>query len=353
MSTKFNIGSVPVGSGLPAQCIAEIGANHDGNASRASRMVRAVAETGAKLVKFQFYTAEELVADASRVARYGPEGAQREEPVGKMFDRLSLPREVMRDLFEEARSLGLEPFATPFSEKGADELVEMGAVCIKIASSDVNHLPLLRHVASMGRPVLLSLGKCTLAEADEAICCLQDNGCRELAILHCVASYPSPMHEMNLKLIPALAGMYPDCVVGFSDHSIGLTAAIAAAAMGASIVEKHVTLSRDDVGPDHWFSMEMDELRDLVQALNDVHAAMGTSRKRILPSEAWGRKMGVRSLVTARDLPAGHVLQKEDLKAVRPGGGITPGFLETVTGMRLGVDVPANTPLMWEMLKAS
>jgi N,N'-diacetyllegionaminate synthase len=344
----FILEGVPIGGGAAAQVLPEIGANHDGSRERLLRMVQAVAAAGARLVKFQFYTAAELVSDPERVISVGAPGRTHVETVGSMFDRLAVPRELMREAFTVARESGLVPLATPFSEAGADFLAELGTPAFKVASSDVNHLPFLRHLARLGKPVFLSVGKATLAEVDEAVETLEVAGCRDLAILHCVASYPSPMEEMNLRVIPALAGMYPECVVGFSDHSLGLTAAVAAVALGASVVEKHVTLSREGEGPDHWFSLEMEELARLVRAVADVGVAMGSARKRVLPSEAMGRQRGIRSLVTKRALRTGEIIAPGDLVILRPGGGIAPKYLAHVQGMRIGKDVGAGMTLCWE-----
>lgn len=344
----FILDGVPIGGGAAAQVLPEIGANHDGCRKKLLQMVRAVAATGAQLVKFQFYTASELVSDPERIIAIGPPTRTRDEPVGAMFDRLALSREAMREAFSLARELGLVPLATPFSEAGADFLNELGTPAFKVASSDVNHLPFLRHLAAFGKPIFLSVGKSTLAEVDEAVGTLEEAGCTDLVVLHCVASYPSPMSEMNLRVIPALAGIYPECVVGFSDHSLGLTAAVAAVALGAAVVERHVTLSREDVGPDHWFSLEMNELSELVKAVADVGVAMGSARKRVFPSEAAGRERGIRSLVTRRELKAGEVVTAEDLTILRPGGGIAPKFYAEVRGMRLGRDVAKGAPLHWE-----
>lgn len=331
--------------------VAEIGANHDGSVKKAEDMVRAVAEAGVKAVKFQFYTAAELVADGDRIVEWGPPRKRVREPVGAMFDRLALSLEALRDLFALARELGLTPFATPFSEQGANHLMELDVPCFKVAASDVTHLPLLKHLAGLGRPIILSLGKCTLAEADQAVECLFVNGCRNLALLHCVAAYPSRMDQMNLRVIPALQQTYPECVVGFSDHSAGVVAAVAAVALGACIIEKHVTLDKTAAGPDHWFSLDMQELAQLVQMVRDADLSLGHPRKQVLLCEQGGRENAIRSLVAARDLKAETVLQTGDLKALRPGTGISPAFAEMVTGLALRRDLRQNEILTWDAFK--
>lgn len=333
--------------------IAEIGANHDGNIVRAHQMVDATAEAGATFVKFQLYAAEELSSEPLRVVRWGPPGRQREETVGTMFSRLAVPPQAMAELFAHAREKGMVPFASPFSERGIDLLVEINAPILKIASSDVNHLPMLAYAASTGLPIVLSVGKSTLSEVDEAVRCLEENGCKEVALLHCVATYPSPIEEMNLRVISMLQAAYPEHIIGFSDHSLGLTVPIAAATLGARIIEKHVTLSRDDEGPDHWFSLEMEELAQLVQAVRDVEFALGSSRKRIALSEEVGRQRATRSIVASVNLPAGTVLRSEHMLCTRPGGGISPGAMEVIAGMALTRSVAAGQQLSWQDFKVN
>ncbi|NEQ36715.1 MAG: pseudaminic acid synthase [Okeania sp. SIO3I5] len=347
----FVIGKIPVGNNAAPLVVAEIGANHDGDVKKAELMLRQVAATGAKAVKFQTYTAEELVADSQRFINWGPPGKEQKERIGEVFKRLTLPREAHADIFQLARELGLEVFSTPFSEDGVDFLMTLDVPCFKVAASDVNHLPMLRHIARTGKPVLLSLGKCTLSEADTAITTLFENGCQELCIMHCISQYPSPMEEMNLRVIPTLATLYPECVIGFSDHSLGITAPIAAVALGARVIEKHVTLNQDDFGPDHWFSLNMEQLQGLVNGVNEAYVALGHPRKRVVACENHERKTSVRSLVLRHPVTAGHQLQPEDLKIVRPGGGITPEFLDVVVGMKVSSDLAENTVLQWEMFK--
>lgn len=347
MTASIQLGRHTVSDDLPPQVIAEIGANHDGSVEKASEMVRAVAHTGAGLVKFQHYAAEELVADLDRETTWGPAHHRVREKVGDMFNRLSLPRDALRELFAEARSLGLEPFATPFSERGADELMELDVACFKVAASDVTHLPLLGHLAQLGRPVVLSLGKCTMGEADAAIEHLWDNGCRELAILHCVATYPSPMEEMNLRVIPQFRALYPECVVGFSDHSLGTTAAVAAVALGARLVEKHVTLDTATPGPDHWFSLDMAGLSSLANETASAYAALGQGRKRVLACEQHGKAYATRSLVARRAVASGARLTRDDLKIVRPGTGLAPYLMDVVVGMDLKRSLEPNDVLTW------
>lgn len=331
--------------------IAEIGANHNGDPATARKMLDAIADTGAKLVKFQLYTADELVADTEIEVTWGPPGNTTTESVGAMFDRISLPAKAYPSLFQYARTLGLIPFATPFSEDGVEYLESLKVPLYKIASSDVSHLKLLKSIARTGKPVILSVGKSTLADVDLAVNCLRENNCTKLAILHCVASYPTPMEEMNLRNINLLKTIYPDAVIGFSDHSQGITAAIASVAIGARIIEKHVTLDQDMNGPDHWFSLSMNQLKSLVSSVNDACVALGSPTKRVQDSEVRGRQIATRSLIAVTDLPEGHIMTHSDVKIVRPGTGIEPRLLDAVIGLRLTKPLTANHPITWDVFK--
>ena len=344
----FTIGDRRIGQGFPVFIVAEIGANHNGDPALAARTVEAAARTGADAVKFQTYTAADLVADVERIVTWGPPGKQRSEPVGGMFDRLSLPREAHKDLFDLARSLGLVAFSAPFSLDAARFLAGIDVPCFKIASSDVTYLDLLREVAAFGKPVLLSTGKSTLAEVDRAVTTLTEGGCQEIALLHCVATYPAPFEDTNLRVISTLSAIYPHAVIGLSDHSQGTTACLGAVALGASIIEKHFTLSRDLEGPDHWFSADPEEMKRLVDETRVLESALGTPWKRITPSEEKGRNLGTRSLVLAQSVTAGTAITEDHLKVLRPGWGIHPYDKDKVIGLRVQSDLPAGTVLKWE-----
>lgn len=340
-----------IGDGCEPLFIAEIGANHNGDPTKAERMLRRLAEMGAEAVKFQLYASEELVADGDRIVTWGPRGRQQSEPIGQLFDRLSLSRDSMAELLAIGRELELLTFATPFSEGSADFLAEQGVPCFKIAASDVGHVQLLRHVAQTGIPVLLSLGKCTIAETERAVETLRSNGCRQLGLMHCVAAYPAPIDEMHLRTVGLLKELYTDAVIGLSDHSIGTTAAIVSVALGGALVEKHVTESRADNGPDHWFSMEIDEVPRLQQQMKEASLVLGTPRSGILKCELTERKTSTRSLVASRNIPVGAAITPADIKIVRPGTGIEPMFLDAVLGLSTTREITENTPLTWNCFK--
>jgi sialic acid synthase SpsE len=344
----FNIGCREIGKESPIFIVAEIGANHNGDPLLAKEMIKAAAAAAVDAVKFQIYTSASLLADADRIISWGPPGKEKSEPIGEMFDRLALPPDSYEDLFSFAKSLGLIAFATPFSIEEAHFLAELNVPCYKIASSDVSYLDLLREVARYRKPILLSLGKSTLGEVDEAIRTLLSAGCEDLALLHCVAQYPAPINEMNLRTISALSAIYPECVVGLSDHSLGITPCLGAIALGAKIVEKHFTLDHHLEGPDHWFSSDLNEMRQLVKEVRLLESALGQPGKGILPCEKQERVTSTRSLVLKTGLKAGTAVTEENLKIVRPGWGIHPHDKEKIIGLKVQYDLPTNTVLKWD-----
>ncbi|MEM9964839.1 MAG: N-acetylneuraminate synthase family protein [Asticcacaulis sp.] len=340
-----------IGEGQPCFIIAEIGANHDGDLSRARDMIAQAAEYGVDAVKLQLYTAGELLADPERVILHGEPGEEVSEPIGALFDRLVVPREACEDLFDYARSLGLIPFATPFSPEGAAHLGGIGMPLFKVAASDLCYFDMIDEIARWGKPTILSAGKCTLAEIDLSVSHARKAGIEGLGLLHCVAQYPAPHAEMKLSTIPVLKALYPDCVVGLSDHSIGIASALGAVALGAKIIEKHVTYDKNAPGPDHWFSADPAEMALLVREVRALEAALPGVRQGVLDCERHERETSVRSLVTARAVKAGDVLRKADLKAVRPGTGIHPADQEKIIGLRVPRDLAANHVLSWTDFK--
>jgi N,N'-diacetyllegionaminate synthase len=333
------------------EVVPEIGANHGGDVGTAHTMVEALSAAGAECVKFQIYSAEELVADTDRIGTWGPPGGGTEEAIGSMFDRLSLPWGALDELFAHVRELGMEPFATPFSVRGLDKLLALKVNRLKIASSDVGHRSFLREAAMTGLPIILSLGKATLADADLAVAALEDGGATDVTLLHCVAAYPAPINEANLLVLNTLRSAFPQCAIGYSDHTQGYVAAIVAVALGATMVERHVTLDPLRSGPDEWFSLPISEFASFKQSLEQAAASLGSSRKSVTPCELKGRVNGTRSIFAVRDLPTGWVLAEDDLKVVRPGVGLAPEHMTAVIGLPLKRSVAKNTPLDWQMFK--
>lgn len=324
--------------------VAEIGANHDGDPKKAHRLVDEMADAGADAVKFQLYTAAQLVADSDRVVQWGPPGQQQREAVGKMFDRIALPRQAYPEIFAHCRECGMEPFATVFDPADIDFVLTLGQRLFKVSSGDVNYKNLLEAISGTGKPTLISGGKCNLGELIRAMEVLE-RGCVELCIMHCVAAYPAPVDEGNLRVLLGYAAQFPKAALGFSDHTQGLTCALGAIALGALVVEKHVTYDNEAVGPDHWFSATGTEFADLANQCRALYKALGSSQKKILPCEDSGAKFGRRSIVASRDLPAGHRLAHNDLAFLRPGTGIDPFDEDMIIGTVCKRNIKKNTLL--------
>lgn len=352
MSTSIPLSGTDkkIGGDAPCFVIAEIGANHDGDPDKAYDMIDMAARAGAAAVKFQTYTADDLTVAQDRLVTWGPPGGTVTESIGGMFDRVKLPRAAHADLFKAAQAKGLVGFSTPFSEDGVAFLEGLDVPLYKIASSDVTYVGLLKAVAQTKKPVILSTGKSTLAETIRAVDTLCEAGSGPVIILHCVAMYPAPMDQMSLSTIPVFKDLWPDRAIGLSDHSHGITACLGAVALGAKVIEKHVTYAKDAIGPDHWFSADEAELTSLVSGIWDMEKALGQPRTGILAAERDERKFSIRSLVTAVDIPAGTRIEDHHLKATRPGWGIDPFEISGVVGRVLAKPVPKDCVLTWELL---
>jgi len=350
-AASFKVIDRIVGGLAPCFIVAELGANHDGNPQRAYELIDIAAVAGADAVKFQTYSAAELVADPNRVVTWGREGQERSENIGCLFDRLALPRDAHKPLFTYAESKGLIAFSTPFSLDSVDFLNNLDVPLWKVASSDVRDKFLLEHLTRTGKPIILSTGKSTLPETSRAVDTLRA-GNVPFAVLHCLAQYPAPMDEVNLATIPAFQSIFPDAVIGFSDHTIGITAALGAVALGAKIIEKHITYDQDAAGPDHWFSSSPQEFKDLCREVRRLEVAIGGVRTGILPSEVRERETSVRSLVLKHGLRAGDVITGDVLSTKRPGHGIDPYDADKIIGIAVPRALAAGSVLTWEALKA-
>ena len=335
----------------PAFIIAEVGANHNGDLELAKKSIDAAADCGVDAVKFQTYTAEELLSNQETIVTTGPKG-EKTQTLKELFDSVTLKREFHQEIYNYAKSKGLICFSTPFSLEGVAFLEDIGNPIYKIASSDVNYVDMLEAIANTKKPVFLSTGKCTLSDMDMAIELLQNNGTSDLCLLHCVANYPSKMEHMNLNVIKTLKQMYPDCIIGFSDHSLGITAALGAICFGAKIIEKHFTINKNLDGPDHWFSMDPNDMKNLVNEIRNLEVAFGTQRKFLPQNEVLEKHWATRSLHINKDLKAEDIINKEDLDMLRPGYGISPFDRDKVIGIKLAKDIKKGTVLEWAHLQS-
>lgn len=327
--------------------IAEIGVNHNGSLDLARQMIDAAVAAKADAVKFQTFFADDLVTKAARKAEYQIANTANADSQYAMLKALELSEDEFAELKSYCASVGIEFLSTPFSEAAADLLERVGVQAFKISSGDLTHLPMLRHIAAKGLPIILSTGMGTLSDIEAALGAITSTGNDKVSILHCVSNYPAAPEDCNLAAMDTIAKAF-GLPVGWSDHTLGSAISWAAVARGAQIIEKHITLDQSLPGPDHKASMEPAEFADFVAGIRAIEASIGTGRKYPSAAEQKTALVGRRSIVATRALPAGTVLTAADLKIVRPGTGLAPHQLALVLGMRLARDVAADTPLMAE-----
>jgi N-acetylneuraminate synthase/N,N'-diacetyllegionaminate synthase len=334
----FAISEKAIGPGHPCFVIAEAGVNHNGDPELAHRLVDIAADAGADAVKFQTFEPERLVSPLAPKAEYQLVNTGRAESQLDMLRRLALPREILAPLAAHAAARGLLFLSTPFDEASADLLETLGVPAYKVPSGEVTNHPLLAHVARKGKPVLVSTGMSTLGEVAEAVQVVRENGDPPLALFHCVTSYPASPADCNLRAMEAMRTAF-GVPVGWSDHTVGIQVSLAAVAAGAALLEKHFTADRTLPGPDHAASLEPQELSALVRSIREIESALGDGVKRPTASEAANTAVVRRSLHASRSLSAGHVLQPDDLIALRPGSGLSPALRDRLVGRRLRVGV--------------
>lgn len=326
--------------------IAEVGVNHDGNVSMAHKLIDKAAEAGADAVKFQSFRADRLlVSNRDRLAQQD-EGA---ESAYEMFRRLELSWEDHENLKKHADDRGISFLSTAFDEESADFLDRLGVPAFKIASSDITHMPLLRHVGAKGKPVFLSTGMSYLNEVADALWALKSVGSRDIILMHCVSLYPAPAESVNLRSILTLQNQF-DLLVGYSDHTIGAKIPVAAAVLGAVALEKHFTLDKSASGPDHKLSMDPAELKQLIRNVREMESALGDGRKRPSPEEVKHRVACRRSVVATVDIRANEPIAPWMLSCKRPGGGIEPKEIERVVGMCARQNICRDSVLKWSDL---
>jgi N-acetylneuraminate synthase len=329
--------------------IAEAGVNHNGDPALARALVDVAVAARADAIKFQTFTVDRLLTRGAAKAEYQRRATGSEQSQYEMLARLELSPADHEMLFSHCEEAGIEFMSTPFDPESARFLKRLGVRRLKISSGDVTNVPMLEVVGALGLPVVLSTGMAEMAEVEAAVAALRAAGVPDLAVLQCVSNYPADPALTNLRVMDTFARAF-GTAVGLSDHSTGLTVAIAAVARGAAYIEKHFTLDRSLPGPDHQASLLPDELRGLVTAIRDVEAALGDGIKRPAPSEMPVRDVARKSLIAARDLPAGAVLTREDLAVLRPGTGLSPAALPTVVGRRTARAIRLHTPITEEML---
>lgn len=345
---EFAIGGRLVGPGHPAYVIAEAGSNHNRDLATAKRLIEVAAESGADAVKFQTYTAEGLYSRFTPTMSYleDSELLQQKESVWELIKRVEIPWEWHDELAAHAKSCEIDFLSTPFQEEAVDLLESLDVPAYKIASYEVNHLPLIEKCAATGKPLLISTGMASLGDIERALDTANEAGADQIAVMHCAINYPPEFSDLNLNAITTLASAF-GVPIGWSDHTMGHTADVVAVALGAVVIEKHYTLSRDQDGPDHPFALEPHELTAMVQAIREAEASLGKSIKRVTVAEQEMYRLGRRSLVAARPIAVDTVIVREDIAVKRPGTGIPVHELDVVVGRRAGRSIEADEVLTW------
>jgi pseudaminic acid synthase len=339
-----------VGAGHPPFVIAEMSGNHNQSLARALEIVEAAAKSGAHAIKLQTYTADTMTLDIDdgdfRINDEKSLWAGRS--LYGLYDEAHTPWEWHAPIFKRARELGLIALSTPFDDTAVDFLESLDAPVHKIASFENTDLPLIRKVAATGKPMIISTGMASIAELAETVAAARGAGCKDLILLKCTSTYPARPDNINLRTIPHLRELF-GVEVGLSDHTMGSGVAVAAVALGAVAVEKHFTLARADGGVDSAFSAEPEEMRLLVQACNDAFQALGAVRYGATRAEE-GSKAFRRSLYIAHDMAPGEKLDRKNLRAIRPGFGLPPKFLDELLGKSVKKAVKRGTPMSWDLV---
>jgi N,N'-diacetyllegionaminate synthase len=344
---SFEIGGRAVGPGEPAYVVAEAGANHNRDLAMARELIDVAAAAGADAVKFQTYTGRDIYS--SKTPRF--EYLDDERSPQELLDAIALPREWQGELAAHAAQRGIAFFSSPFDHAAVDELAALGVPVLKIASFELVDIPLIHHAAATGIPLILSTGMATYGEIEDALDAVAQEGNQQVALLRCASVYPAPPEVMNLRAMETMRDAF-GVPVGLSDHTRGIAVATGAAAVGMELLEKHFTLDRTLEGPDHPFAVEPDELKALVAGVREVEAALGNGRLEG-PSAAESQEMyrlARRSVIAARDIPAGAVIEREMLTVKRPGYGVKPRDIDLLVGRTARVDIEFDDVITWEMV---
>jgi len=349
MSNYLEINESHIGSGQPVFIIAEMSANHNQSFDEAVKILFAAKECGADAVKLQTYTPDTLTIESDseyfRIKGTIWEG----ETLYNLYGRAYTPWEWQPKLKKIADEIGIILFSTPFDKTSVDFLETMKVPAYKIASFELVDIPLIEYVASTGKPMIMSTGMASVAEIEDAVSAARNAGARDIALLKCTSGYPALPEEMNLKTIPHLAEVF-GMPTGLSDHTLGIAVPIAAIALGACIIEKHITLSRAVHGPDSAFSLEPQEFRAMVEAIRIVEKALGTVNY-IITAEEEKSKVFRRSLFVVKDMKAGEAFTQENIRSIRPGYGLSPKHYKALLGMKAAKDIKKGTPTSWDLVR--
>ncbi|MBY0532201.1 MAG: pseudaminic acid synthase [Xanthobacteraceae bacterium] len=348
ITANINIAGRHIGPSHPPYVIAEISGNHNGNIERAYAIIDAAKAAGADAVKLQTYTPDTMTINHNGPGFRIDGGPWDGRSLYELYGEAQTPWDWHIKLFDYARKAKIVCFSSPFDETAVDFLEGLGAPAYKIASFEVVDIPLIRYVAKRGKPVIISTGMSSYDELDEAVSAAKESGATGVVLLHCISAYPAPADEANLRRIHTLAERYR-CPIGLSDHTLGTAVSTAAVALGAMVIEKHLTLARSDGGLDAGFSLEPAEFKELVGSVKTSFAALGRADYGRAKSEA-PNLIFRRSLYVVKDIAAGEALTKENVRSIRPGFGLSPKHFPEIIGRRARKAITRGTPLSLELI---
>lgn len=351
MDLTFKIGNTLVGKGQPTFIIAEMSGNHGGDLSQAIKIVRAAKECGASALKLQTYRADTITINCDREDFLLPAGNpwEKSKTLYALYSDAYTPWEWHREIFAEARKIGLEVFSSPFDETAVDFLESLNACAYKIASPEITDIPLLEKVASTGKPVILSTGVSRLEDIELAMATLRNQGVKDIVLLKCTSAYPTPPEEINLLTIPDLAQRF-HCLSGLSDHSIGIGVPVAAVALGATVIEKHLVMELSDETVDSFFSLHKLGFAGMVKEIRQVEKALGTISYDISPS-AMASIKGKRSLYIVNDIKCGEVFSTANVRSIRPSFGMHPKYYKDILGKKAKKNLYKGDRMSWDIVE--
>lgn len=348
MNKRIKIGNRTIGDGSKVYIIAEMSANHLMDYNRALKMIEMIKNAGADAVKLQTYTADTITIDCNDPQFQIHGGLWDGETLYSLYQKAYTPWKWQEGLLKYANSIGLDCFSSPFDLTAVDFMNKIGMPAFKVASYEINDIPMIKKIARAHKPIIISTGTGYLEDIERAVRICKQEKNEDVILLKCASAYPCPYEDMNLKVIPLMSRTF-DCIVGLSDHTLGCEVALGAVALGAKVIEKHVTIHRVDGGPDAAFSMEMEEFADMVVRIRNLEKALGTETFELTEKQKEARAE-TRSLYIVKDISRGEVFSEENLKSIRPGGGLHTMYYEDVLGKKARVDIEKGTPLAWNLI---
>ncbi len=343
---SFSISNYKVGSGNKPFVIAELSANHNGSKQRAIDSIYCAKECGADAIKLQTYTADSMTINCDKKDFLIKGGLWNGYKLFDLYKEAETPYEWFPELFSYANRIDIPIFSTPFDESAVDLLEELNAPAYKIASFELTDIPLIKYVATKGKPIIISTGLSKISEIEDALNVIRGEGCNDVVLLHCISSYPAPIEQANLHQLKVLEDLF-DVNVGLSDHTLGITASIASVALGASVIEKHFTIDEKQKGPDSEFSINPKQLKELCNGVDECWRALGVKSFLRQPSEK-SNMVFRRSIYVVKNIKSGDILTHENVRRIRPGYGLSPKYYDLIIGKKVSCDIERGTALKKE-----